>query len=190
MNIEKRGEGMCEEGNAEATQTAETAATPAAATTIGEHHKPVLKYLVILFAIAFALILFSFVMHQRSNAEVLQELQSQVETLQELQEIEQKYSALLEENADLKAQTESLGKQVETLREGATTASNARRAMTLLWKLEQLYNDGDIDACKAVVDELKADDLYLHLPEAWQDTAITVETPSAAFNRIAAALDG
>lgn len=185
MNIEKRGEGITEESaEAAAAETAAPAPSPAA----GGEHKPVLKYLMILFAIAFALILFSFVMHQRSNAEVLQELQSQVETLQKLQEIEQDYSNLLEENASLKSQAETLGEQVETLREDLSAEGSKNRAMTLLWKLESLYRNGDREACAAVLEELKEDELYLSLPELWQDTTLQAETPRAAYERISAAL--
>lgn len=186
MNIEKRGEGIAPEGT-EAAKGAEPAAnTPAPAEST--YHKPVLKYLMILFAIAFVLILFSFVMHQRSNAEVLQELQSQVETLQKLQEIEQEYSDLLEENASLKSQAETLGQQVETLRENLDSGNKESSAMTLLWKLEQLYNSGDREACAAVLEELQKDELYLSLPALWQDASLQAETPRAAFDRISAAL--
>ena len=77
MKLEKRAQSASEETAAQ---------IPAAPAAENGRHKPVLLYLVILFAIAFVLILFSFIMHQRSNAEVLKELQSQVETLQELQQ--------------------------------------------------------------------------------------------------------
>ena len=82
MKLEKRAQSASEETAAQ---------IPAAPAAENGRHKPVLLYLVILFAIAFVLILFSFIMHQRSNAEVLKELQSQVETLQELQQVEEQY---------------------------------------------------------------------------------------------------
>ena len=99
MKLEKRAQ----------SASGETAAqSPAAPAAESGKHKPVLLYLVILFAIAFVLILFSFIMHQRSNAEVLKELQSQVDTLQELQQVEERYTAVSEENKALREQVETL----------------------------------------------------------------------------------
>ena len=65
--------------------------------------KPVVIYIMILFIVAFLLMALSFLMHQRSNSEVLGELQDSVTAMQEvqatqdalldLQTIQQQYSA-------------------------------------------------------------------------------------------------
>ena len=47
--------------------------------------KPVVIYIMILFIVAFLLMALSFVMHQRSNTEVLGELQDSVSAMQEIQ---------------------------------------------------------------------------------------------------------
>ncbi len=47
--------------------------------------KPVVIYIMILFIVAFLLMALSFLMHQRSNSEVLGELQDSVTAMQEVQ---------------------------------------------------------------------------------------------------------
>ena len=162
MKLEKRAQSASEETAAQ---------IPAAPAVENGRHKPVLLYLVILFAIAFVLILFSFIMHQRSNAEVLKELQSQVETLQELQQVEEQYKTVSEENKALHEQVDALTKQAET---DARTHS----ALLLVWKLERLY---------AAIEALQQDDLYLALPNE-TDEGEMYETPRAAYDRILEAL--
>ena len=148
-------------------------------------HKPVVKYLVILFVIAVALILASFAMNQHSNAKVLQELQGQVETLQQLQTTEEKYREAMTEN-------ESLKQQIDALTTKNEESAKVQQALELVWQLERLYTSEKHDECRSVLKELKKDDLYLLLPpdtsdEEKEDPAL--ELPAAAFRRIDAALN-
>lgn len=175
MKLEKRGDNTAPEGPAAAEKAPQNSAGK---------QKPVLLYLIILFAIAFVLILFSFVMHQRSNAEVLKELQSQVDTLQQLQEVEEKYNAATEENEALRQQVAELIDQSSQ----AAQDAQARQALELVWKLEKLYDAGEHEACAAVIEALKADDLYLSLPATAAEGDVTCESPRAAFTRIDKAL--
>lgn len=176
MKIEKRG-----------TVTPEEAAAAQSAPAAEGKHKPVVLYLILLFAIAFLLILFSFVMHQRSNAEVLKELQSQVDTLQQLQDVEARYKDTLEKN-------DTLNEQVSELEQQAAEASKVQQAQSLVWQLEQLYLSGENDACREVLKALKKDELYRSLPTESQygegEGAKTYESPYAAFDRIDRALSG
>ena len=61
--------------------------------------KPVVIYIMILFIVAFLLMALSFLMHQRSNSEVLGELQNSVSAMQEVQATQ---DALVELQAQLK----------------------------------------------------------------------------------------
>ena len=174
MKIEKRGE-VSEQENT-------TAAVPEQAPG---KHKPVLVYLVILFAIAFLLIIASFAMNQHSNDKVLQELQGQVETLQQLQNTEEKYHEAMAKNEELK-------QQIEELTLANKEAAEAHQALELVWQLENLYADGKLDECRSILSELKKDDLYLLLPpDTSEDEKAypSPESPAAAFRRIDAALN-
>ena len=61
--------------------------------------KPVVIYIMILIIVAFLLMALSFLMHQRSNSEVLGELQNSVTTMQEVQREQEKIMELQEELA-------------------------------------------------------------------------------------------
>ena len=173
MKLEKRGEVTPEEAAAAAAMQQKTEGK----------HKPVLLYLVILFAIAIVLILISFAMNQHSNAARLQELQSQVETLQQLQDIEEKYKAECADN-------ETLRQQVQTLSDQAEASSKAQQALSLLWELDRLYTAGDTEGSRKVLSELKKDDLYLSLPEQSAEENTTYDSPRAAFDRMDSAING
>ena len=175
MKLEKRGE-----------VTPEEAAAAAQNTPLAEgKHKPVLLYLVILFAIALALILYSYAMNQHSSAQTIRDLQSQVETLQQLQTVEEQYQDALSDNAALQQQVEDLERQ---------SAADARtlQALSLVWQLERLYSSGENEACLQVLEALGRDELYRALPGASQGSAEDpgYESPLAAYQRINEALNG
>ena len=98
MKLEKRGEVSAEEAAA-----AEAAQETVQAEQTAGRKKPVLLYLVILFAIALFLILFSFLAQNRVNAMEMQEMQAEVDAARELQV---KYEQSQAENASLRTQLE------------------------------------------------------------------------------------
>ncbi len=148
--------------------------------------KPVFLYLVILFAIAFLLILFSFVMQHRSNAELLRQLQSQADILQELRQIEEKYDNALAEIASLKETVDGLTEENEDIRAQADQHFRAETALTLLWQLNDGYEQGaGEDVCRPLLQQLQEDKLYEALPDT---AAAGEESPRAAYDRIARAM--
>lgn len=170
MKLEKRGDVTPEEA---------AAAEEVSQKSAGKQ-KPVLLYLVILFAIALFLILFSFLVQNHTSAMEMQELQNQADAAQELRI---QYSESQAENESLRQQIESLNSQI-------AEDEKAQRAMELLWKLERLYLAGDNAGCQTVLAALQADDLYLSLPETTAAEGDTYETPRAAYDRILAELTG
>ena len=174
MKLEKRGE-----------VTPEEAAAAQNTTPQNGKHKPVLLYLVILFAIAFVLILYSFALHQRSNAQTIRDLQSQVETLQQLQDVEQQYKDAKTENAALQQQIDDLERQ-------AAADARTMQALNLVWQLERLYTGGENEACLQVIEALKEDNLFRALPDTADagEDGTDYESPRAAFERIDEALNG
>ena len=68
-------------------RSGDAAETPSSAPeeTPSTGKKPVVIYIMILFIVAFLLMALSFLMHQRSNSEVLGELQDSVTAMQEVQ---------------------------------------------------------------------------------------------------------
>ena len=98
MKLQKRSEG------------APDAAPAPEAPSAGQKNKPVIVYIMILFIVAFLLMAFSFLMHQRSNEEVIGSLQSSVSTLKELQESQDR-------NMQLQDQLDEAAKQIEDLQD-------------------------------------------------------------------------
>lgn len=141
----------------------------------------VIVYLSILFAICVLLIIFSLVMHQRTNAQLMQAQQSYAETVQQLKETETKYRQAQEENDSLHQQVLSLGKQTED-------DERYQAALDLIWKAERLYTAGKSDACVQALQELGEDELYLLLPDDASETAedenSRYESPRAAYERM------
>ena len=169
MKLEKRGDVIPEE-----------TAAAAAAEKSENRQKPVLLYLVILFAIALFLILFSFLVQNHVNAAEMQELQAQADAAQELRV----------QYGEAQAENEELRRQIDDLNEQIAAGERAQQAMALLWKLERLYLAGDNDACRAVLAQLQQDELYLALPETTAAEGDSYETPRAAYERILADLTG
>ena len=160
---------------------ADVSPEPAAAAQGG--HRPVLKYLLILFAIAFLLIIFSFVMQQRSNEKVIRDLQDQVETLMELKDVERKYKVLTSQHEDLQLEFDEQTAEKELLEKNLD-------ALNLVWQLERQYTSGDNEACAEILKQLKENDLYTALPQWTGEGRAPWEAPYDAYVRIDAAING
>lgn len=123
----------------------------------GGKQKPVFIYIVILFAVAFALILVSFIMHQRSNQQVLGELHNHVNALEELQDA-------LDENLRLEKELETSQKAVEDLEnelagsgDSIAALQDQQTALLSLYALMQQHSAGDYDACQKTIDQMERD---------------------------------
>ena len=83
--------------------------------------KPVVIYIMILFIVAFLLMALSFLMHQRSNSEVLGELQNSVSAMQEIQ-------ATQDALVDLQDQLKDAEDTIEDLESAAADQQQALEA--------------------------------------------------------------
>lgn len=110
-------------------------------TTERERMKKVYTYVAILFTVAFLLILWTFLMNQRSINEIKDGNTALQSTLQQNDSLEAHIAELEEQLAtaeeDKKALDETVGLQ-----------SNQLRALDWLLEIENAYNTGDLDAAK------------------------------------------
>ena len=125
--------------------------------------KPVVIYIMILFIVAFLLMALSFLMHQRSNSEVLGELQDSVTAMQEVQAIDALESSAEETDAAL----------AETQREN--------QALLALYTIQQQYSAGDLAGCQASIDAFEASEYRDALPETAEEG---VTPPSQRYARL------
>ena len=141
--------------------------------------KPVVIYIMILFIVAFLLMALSFLMHQRSNSEVLGELQDSVSAMQEIQTTQ---DALLDLQGQLVAGVDDaqdtideLESQAEASSQELTDAQQEAEALLALYTLQQQYSAGDLAGCQASIEAFEANGYAAALP----DTAGEGITPPA-----------
>ena len=144
--------------------------------------KPVVMYIMILFIAAFLLMALSFLMHQRSNTEVLGKLQNSVTAMQEVQTLQDRIIELQEELSDMedtltakekdleKAQADAQKRQA-TYVSDLSAAEKETEAMLELYTLQQQFSAGDYDACMETMQFMETQGLTALLPT--EDDAVT-----------------
>ena len=100
--------------------------------------KPVVIYIMILFVVAFLLMALSFVMHQRSNSEVLGELQNSVSAMQEIQTVQNRLAELQETVEELEERNAALEDGLDEAMRLQSDTSNQLGALQALEKTERL----------------------------------------------------
>ena len=129
----------------------------------------VFQYIAILFAAAFVLLLFTYVMERRQNEQRELENQEQMENLdQERVSAVQTLQGLYDENDTLKAQVEELEKELAAAHAEADDASAAATlaensltktaaAMDWFWQLDEAYVRGRTSLCRQLLEAMEAD---------------------------------
>ena len=120
--------------------------------------KPVVIYIMILFIVAFLLMALSFLMHQRSNSEVLGELQDSVTAMQEVQATQ-----------DAQTTIDGLESSGEETDAALAEAQRENRALLALYTIQQQYSAGDLAGCQASIDAFEASEYRDALPETAEE---------------------
>ena len=152
MKLEKRSSGAEQAPAADSQET-----TP-------KGKKPVVVYIMILFIVAFLLMALSFMMHQRSNSEVLGELQDSVSAMQEIQSTQDQILDLQKQLSDAEEDQAELESQLEEAQKSAEDAQLKADALLALYTLQQQYSAGDYDACRRTLQNMTEQGLQDHLP--------------------------
>ena len=147
---------------AETPETVETAQKP-----LPDRKRPVLVYIMILFIAAFLLMAFSFLMHQRSNEQVLGELHTSVNLLEDYQQALEANNRLTGQVADLEQELSAATTALETAKADLKAlqaqydmleGSVANRTMELslletLHEAEHRIERGDYSGARALLDD-------------------------------------
>ena len=148
---------------------AQEPATPSAAQPAdspkSRDKKPVVIYIMILFIAAFLLMTLSFFMHQRSNTEVLGELQDSVNAMQAVQQTQEKVIELQEELSDTQDQLDALQAEKDASDEALLAANRELDAMIGLYSLQQSYLTEDYDTCRNILQSMEDQGLPELLPD-------------------------
>jgi len=142
-----------------------------------EHARPrrspsVLGYLLILFAVAFLLLLMAYFQQQRANAETSDALKESVSAVSAIQNMMEENENLREQVKSLEQQINALGDQTDSLNSERLTLSNQLQnaqdqlaAMDYLWRIQRYYSRGAFDDARALTDEFRKTDLPSALPQ-------------------------
>lgn len=134
----------------------------------------VFQYIAILFAAAFALLLFTFVMEKRQNDLLQQQNQEQIDNLQQSVSAVQSLDNLYKENAALKDKVDELQTQLIEAQAKAAQAEkntqlqsdfdNTKRAMDWFWQIDEAYVKGKTRLCRSLIQNLENAGLREFLP--------------------------
>lgn len=150
---------------AETPETVETAQKP-----LPDRKRPVLVYIMILFIAAFLLMAFSFLMHRRSNEQVLGELHTSVNLLEDYQQALEANNRLTGQVADLekelsaaksdttKQETEknTLKTQLDAAKQEISALQQQIAALEALAKAQTLYRNGEYAACRDALSAMES----------------------------------
>ncbi|MGE4275907.1 MAG: hypothetical protein AB7E30_01870 [Lawsonibacter sp.] len=128
--------------------------------------KSVFQYIAILFAAAFVLLLFTYVMDKRQNELLQQQNQEQINNLQQSVSAVQSLQDLYDENDTLKAQVAELTDQVKELNsqvDGLETLTNnltvvadkTNQAMDLFWQVNEAFVRGKYTLCRSLIQRME-----------------------------------
>lgn len=126
----------------------------------------VFQYIAILFAAAFVLLLFTFVMERRQHQLLQEENQEQINNLQQSATAIQSLQNLYDENDALKEQVEELETQlsqaetdIASLRQIITSlelnAGKTNEAMDWFWQLDEAYVRGRYSLCRQIIQTME-----------------------------------
>lgn len=124
--------------------------------------KPVIIYILILFVVAFMMMAFSLLVHQRSNAEALGQLSDSVNAMQGIQATQEKIIELQESLTQTQEALIQATREAETLSQRAAAsqsdAERARReweALMALYSLQQLCAAEEYESCGTLLSEME-----------------------------------
>ena len=122
---------------------------------------PLLGYLVALFAVAFALLLLSYFMHQRrSDRELISGLRESASAMQTV-------NTVIDQNKQLEAENAQLKKQVEELENasGRAELESTAKALDWLWRIEREYFRKHPATARTMIEAFEATGLPASLPD-------------------------
>ncbi|OUQ76867.1 hypothetical protein [Flavonifractor sp. An100] len=166
------------EGQAPATSQPKEAKRPTL--TPGQQkrrQKSVFQYITILFAAAFALLLFTFLMERRQNDLLQQQNQEEIDSLQQesvnavqsLQNLYDQNESLKQQVADLEEQLADYQDQMDVLpgviADLEQTLDSTQRAMDWFWQIDEAYVRSRWTLCRQLIDSLEEAGLVDYLPK-------------------------
>ena len=140
--------------------------------------RSVFQYITILFAAAFVLLLFTFMMEKRQYELLQQQSEEQIDDLQQSVSAVQSLQKLYDENDRLKEQLQKLEDELERLQTQYSEASHNAQiyqdsvlasnqslaALDWFWQVNEAYVRGKYSLCRDLMEEMELRNLVSYLP--------------------------
>lgn len=156
--------------------------------------KPVIVYILVLFAVAFLLMIWSLFTHQRNNTEALGQLQTSVSTMQEVQELQEQVIQLQQELAEARSSLEEAREETAAQSQQAAEAQSSAEkylqqcdALYYLYALQQQYLLRDFDGCRETIRTMEDGGLVELLGE--DGGAVDVTSPALRYRQLKEAVE-
>ena len=157
--------------------------------------KSALRYITILFAAAFVLMLFTYLMERRQTDVLLQENQEQIADLQQSVSAVQSLKDLYAENEALRVEIAALETEISKLETDKNTlsghitnvelsktkAEKGLQAMDWFWQIDEAYAKGKYSLCRSLIRSLEEAQLHEYLPKE----SITNNERFSPYHRLA-----
>ena len=126
-----------------------------------ERQKSVIIYILLLFVVAFLLMGFSLLTHQRDNTEALGQLKDSITAMKDAQTLQDQVVILQTELSEARETASALESAGETARDQAEkaeeTLKKTQAAMDLFWQPNEAYVREDAQQCAQLIQELQKD---------------------------------
>lgn len=157
----------------EEKQLQATTGRRSAAQQLRRRSRSVFQYIAVLFAAAFLLLLYTFLMERRQNQLIQAENQEQIATLQKsastvqsLQGLMDQNQSLQEENAALKEQADRLEKELaqaqsqldalpDAISQQEHVLEQTKQAMDWFWQIDEAYVRGRRKLCRELISHME-----------------------------------
>ena len=137
-----------------------------------------MRYITILFAAAFVLMLFTYLMERRQNEVLMQENQEQIEDLQqsvsavqslknlyaENDALKEQLAQLEEKNSRLETEKNTLSGHITNVELNLANAKKGLQAMDWFWQIDEAYAKGKYALCRNLIESLDTAELTGYLP--------------------------
>ena len=137
-----------------------------------------MRYITILFAAAFVLMLFTYLMERRQNEALMQENQEQIEDLQqsvsavqslknlyaENDALKEQLAQLEEKNSRLETEKNTLSGHITNVELNLANAKKGLQAMDWFWQIDEAYAKGKYALCRSLIESLDTAELTGYLP--------------------------
>lgn len=132
----------------------------------------VFRYIAILFAAAFVLLLFTFMMEQRQSQQQIDNLKQSASAVQTLQDLMTSNQELQEQVRELQSQVEDLRQKNSQLEQNKAAAQQETaereksiQALDWFWQIDEAYVRGKYTLCRNLIQSLEEANLQDTLPK-------------------------